>query len=273
MLDNNIQNKASEPQVTTLQREAVGSKGSVVPFILGATVIALIGLMVVAFRYASLNNSIKQAQTKLSEANNQYLQVQEYGDRVNKLATVLSALDDASSKQIAYKAVLELLENSTYKQAKVTSLNIKDSGNISISGTAGSYNEFAKLIKSIRGGRDDNPQGLTSSISFGSVSQDFVKQLSGETEVQVPATSFTISFNLKNELFLNPASFVRSSLKPDESPADVNLAPIESTETSSPPPAETPEEPSQAEEETETDDVLDAFSDSINTGPPGSSNL
>ena len=272
MLENNTQNKAPEPQVTTLQREAVGSKGSVVPYILGAAVISFVGLVIVAFRYGSLNNSIEQAQMKLTEVQSQYAQVQDYGERVNKLATVLAAFDEASAKQIAYNDVLTLLQNSTYKQAKIESLNIKDNGNVSISGSTSSYNDFAKLIKSIRGGRDNNPQGLTSSVTFGSVSQDFVKQLSDNVEVQVPATTFSISFNLKSDLFLDPTSFIRSAIKTDQPPLDVNLTPVPSDQPVSDQPVSDQPTTEPQTDTNQPNDVLDAFSDSL-SNPPSSSNL
>ncbi len=261
MLDNIEQNKSPQPQVTTLQRDVGGSKGSVVPYVIATAVISFIGLGIVGLRYSTLNSLIDQSKVKLEEVKGEYATVQEYGERVNRLATVLSALQEASSKQIAYNDVLQLVQNSAYTGAKIDSLNIKDTGNVAISGMTSTYNEFAKFVKSIRGGRDDNPQGLTSSVQFGSVAQDYIKKTDDDSETQVPATTFTISFTLKRDLFLNPASFIRAATKGVE-PTNLVL-----------PETPGPEATEETTGEKNNDEILDAFSDSLTDEPPSSSNL
>jgi len=203
-MDQNITPNGPATTVSTISRSKDAST-SFLPYSIAALVVAVIGTVVILIQLTSVNAKEQQMSQALDEQKTVYNSLSDVADQVNQIDVLVKGLSQAYQAQVPFDKVLDLVEKTSYQPAVYDAVGIDQKGKVSLVGTVDRYNNFAQLVKAIKGQNDND--GITDEVNIDSASQG-VSNVStdGGTNEQVQ-TKFSINFQIKPDLFKDPTIF------------------------------------------------------------------
>lgn len=188
-----LQNQPAGPAtiISTIQGDE-NSGASVKPFEIAALVIALLGVLLFGYRLLSLQAKVREATTQRDQLVSEYSSLADVKKQVTEVSALATGLQVAYAAQTPIVDLMKVVQSTSLKQAKYDSVSINKKGEVRITGTVGTYRDFAQLVKAFKGSEDGTP-GITKNVTISSVTQAAPTEKDATGPI---VTNFSISFML-----------------------------------------------------------------------------
>lgn len=189
-----LQNQHGQPApvISTVTRSVEGGS-SVMPYALAALAVAVLCAAVLGYRLLSLQAGLRDVTTQQDQLVTEYDTLSDIRQRVANVSALAKGLEVAYAAQTPIANLVNVIESTSYKPAKYTSVSIDKKGEVRISGSVSTYFEFAKLVKAFKGSQN-GITGVTKTVTIDSVGQNISTD---EADAGTTITQFSISFLLQ----------------------------------------------------------------------------
>ena len=141
-------------------------------FLIGATILVVLLILVSAGLLLAKKNSIKNLTIQIEQVDNQLKPLADLDKKLSAFSSALTNIDNALNQRTNWFAVFKELNNITPKDVVYTNFSVDENNQIKLDGNAPSLSSIARLIVALKQDKDkpENPNSKFQNINLSSVS-------------------------------------------------------------------------------------------------------